>query len=95
MPDFSLPKTCIKPYQNSPRGLMNALFLPTLKPEEPKDFIHGHAGYASKDVFSCESDNVHTPAANRCNLISYVHPRPSGSLVTGRHSIDSMNAALA
>jgi hypothetical protein len=35
MPDFSLPKTSIKPYQNGPRGLMNALFLPTLKPEEP------------------------------------------------------------
>jgi hypothetical protein len=36
MPDFSLPKTSIKPYQNRPRGLMNVLFLPTLKPEEPK-----------------------------------------------------------
>jgi hypothetical protein len=38
MPDFSLPKTSIKPYQNRPRGLMNVLFLPTLKPEEPKKF---------------------------------------------------------
>ena len=35
MPDFSSPQTCIKPYQNRPRGLINALFLPTLKPEEP------------------------------------------------------------
>jgi hypothetical protein len=60
-----------------------------------KDFIHGHAGYASKDVFSCESGNVHTPAANRWNLISYVHSGPSGSLPTGRHSIVSMKVTFA
>jgi hypothetical protein len=39
MPDFSLPETCIKPYQNRPRAVMNALFLPTLKPEEPEIVI--------------------------------------------------------
>ena len=39
MPDFSLPKTSIKPYQNRPRGVMNALLLPTLKPEEPFYFV--------------------------------------------------------
>src|ERR1700730_8431644 len=59
-----------------------------------KDVIHGHAGYASKDVFSCERGNVHTPAPNPESLISKVHPGPSGSFVTGKHSIGSMNNAL-
>jgi hypothetical protein len=35
MPDFSSPQTCIKPYENRSRSLINAPFLPTLKPEEP------------------------------------------------------------
>jgi DNA helicase II / ATP-dependent DNA helicase PcrA len=35
MPDFSLPQSCIKPYENRSRSLINAPFLPTLKPEEP------------------------------------------------------------
>jgi hypothetical protein len=36
MPDFSSPQSCIKPYENRPRRLINAPFLPTLKPEEPE-----------------------------------------------------------
>lgn len=39
MPDFSSSQICIKPYANRPRSLNNALFLPTLKPEEPQLLI--------------------------------------------------------
>jgi hypothetical protein len=35
MPDLSSPETCIKPYKNRPRRLIDIPFLPTLKPEEP------------------------------------------------------------
>jgi hypothetical protein len=42
MPDLSLCQTCIKPYENKPRRLIDALFLPTLKPEEPKHYVQLH-----------------------------------------------------
>src|ERR1700678_571362 len=38
--------------------------------------------------------HVYTPVANRYSLISYVHSGPSGTVVTGRQSIVSMNVAL-
>jgi hypothetical protein len=47
-----------------------------------KGVIHGHAGNASKDVFSCGSGDVHTPAPNPENLSSYSQSRPSGSFAT-------------
>src|SRR5258708_37854916 len=78
-----------------PRGVRKEPWTETVETSSRKDFTHGHAGYASKDVFSCESGTVHTPAANRCNLISYVHSGPSGSLLVGRHSIVSIKPTVA
>jgi hypothetical protein len=39
MPAFSSCQPCIKPYENRSPRLLNNPFLPTLKPEEPKNFF--------------------------------------------------------
>jgi hypothetical protein len=58
MPDLSSPETCIKPYENRPRRLIENPFLPTLKPEEPLFFTL--TGLTLR-IDRVEPDDAHAP----------------------------------
>jgi len=78
MPDFSSPQTCINPYENRPHSLINALFLPTLKPEEPL-FIESSVRGANTQRAAHQSAIFASGGDRRQGFMS-----TSSSLVIGR-----------
>ena len=80
MPDLSSCQTCIKPYENKPRRLIDTPFSPTLKPEEPI-FFNGALELDGGAAMSAVARARRPPSPAFLDPPGYARHRPERTLL--------------